>query len=56
MPRWVAETFSYNQDHDTLQNIIIYPEGQNKEEVKQELNYHNRSLLIPDGDLYRFKD
>ena len=55
-PRWVAEHLTYNQDHETLQNIIVYPEGHNKEEVKQECTHQNRSLLIPDGDLYRFRD
>lgn len=53
--RWVARALSYNQDNENLQNIIIYPQGVKKEEVKREHSYHTRDLLIPEGERYEFR-
>lgn len=53
MIRWSAESLRYNQDNEVLQNVIIYPEGIKKEEVKREHKYHSRTLLIREGDEYQ---
>lgn len=35
-PRWMVERLFANREREVLQTVIVYPEGVNKETVKQE--------------------
>lgn len=52
MIRWTAESLRYNQDNEVLQNVIIYPAGIKKEQVKQEHRHHKRHLLVKEGESF----